>query len=85
LSVWHMNGTTLVAREVIFGSAPTAIAGDWRVGAVTDLGNDAIDILMHSRFDGTIFRWSYDVFGVVQAAAVLDLVPDTTWRLIGPR
>lgn len=85
LAVWYMNGLTRLDAVWL---NPASIADTrWLVSAVTDVNGDTKpDLVLHHVHDGVAAVWFMDGISMVDGRLFSPAaVPDTNWRIIGPR
>lgn len=83
IAVWKMRGTTLLEGDLL---SPGQIADtDWKIRAVGDInGDDMPDLIWQHATTGEVAAWLMN--GTTMMSGVfIGLVPDTNWRIVGPR
>jgi hypothetical protein len=59
---------------------------NWVVGAVADYNADGTaDIVWRHQVAGDDVMWLMNADGTIAGVTVLTRVPDTNWRIVGPR
>jgi hypothetical protein len=85
ISVWYMNGTTLIDGVWV---TPSRVADtNWKIRAIGDANGDGKpDLIWQHATSGKLSAWIMN--GVTMVNGVLlspDTVADTNWRIVGPR
>lgn len=85
LSVWYMNGTQLIDGVLMNpGQVPDT---DWKIVGVGDVNADGKpDLVWHHMTNGSIAAWIMN--GITMTSGGLlspGSVPDTAWKIVGPR
>ena len=83
LSLWRMNGTTLVAGESL---QPDRVADtNWKVVGTGDFNGDGHpDLLWHHQTQGWLSTWLMNGRQQVTGTSLLpDRVTDTNWKVVG--
>ena len=85
IAVWLMNGTQLMATVV--PSIDRVADTGWRIAGVWDPNGDGRpDLLWHRRTDGLLATWLMNGAAVIQSLLLSpSQVPDTNWRIAGPK
>lgn len=85
IAVWLMNGTQLTATAI--PSIDRVADAEWRIAGVWDPNGDGRpDLFWHRRTDGLIATWLMNGLTVVQSLLLSpSQVPDTNWRIVGPK
>ena len=84
-SIWFMNGTTLLSGTLL---SPAGVADtNWQIRAVTDLNSDGQpDLVWQNVSTGYLAAWLMNGTSMVQGIYLSPAqVPDTAWRVAGPR
>jgi VCBS repeat protein len=83
IALWKMHATTLVSGALL---PPGQIADtDWKIRAVGDLnGDDMPDLIWQHATTGEVVAWLMNGT-TMMSSVVIGLVPDTNWRIVGPR
>jgi hypothetical protein len=83
IAVWKMHGTTLVAGDLL--SPGPIVDTDWKIRAVGDInGDDMPDLIWQHATTGEVVAWLMNGT-TMMSSVVIGLVPDTNWRIVGPR
>jgi hypothetical protein len=85
ISVWYMNGTTLIDGVWV---TPSRVADtNWKIRAIGDVNGDGKpDLIWQHATSGKLSAWIMN--GVTMVNGLLlapDTVADTNWRIVGPR
>lgn len=93
--VWQHETSGAAAAWLMMGSAQLrgdlfdvqSADADWRIRGVTDIDGDGRhDLVWQHRATGHLAAWLVDGFRRIRAAALSpDVVPDTGWRIVGPK
>lgn len=84
-SAWLMSGTTLVSGALL---SPAGVSDtNWKIRAVSDLtGDGQPDLIWQNTSTGYIAVWLMNGTTMTDGIyATPSRVPDTSWRLVGPR
>jgi hypothetical protein len=80
LAVWTMNGTTMVAGDLL--PANTTADPRWRVVATGDLDLDGYEDILWQHQDGSVAVW-YMRGLTMLAADLITSLNDSRWRVVG--
>lgn len=81
VSVWFMNGSTLVDGQVF----ATVDEMDWQLGGVGDLDDDGWPDLLWRHTDGRVSVWLMNGLTVRDGSLLTLTMPDRGWRLAAPK
>ena len=85
LSVWYMNGSTMIGGEALTpGQVPDS---NWKIRAVGDLNADGRpDLLWQHQGNGNLAVWFMNGSRQISGAAFgPGTVPDLNWKIVGPK
>jgi hypothetical protein len=83
VSVWLMNGTSVVGAQVLNGAPPDA---NWHVRALGDFDDDGdIDVIWQNDATGALAAWIMNGLSVQNDMFLNPSVPDTNWKIVAPR
>ncbi len=83
LSVWFMNGVSLVDARYL---SPSSISTRWKVVSVADYNSDGRPDLIFQRDDGYLGAWFLDALNVVSSPLLNpSVVSGGKWKIVGPK
>ena len=84
LSVWLMNGVTMVSGTSLTPNGVSDV--NWSVQAVTDLTGDGYPDVIWRHTDGRISAWIMSALSLMRGIPFMpDSVSDANWKIVGGR